>query len=193
MERNPAAKTWQIDTIEELKAFRDEVNSGKSFSGWTITLGEDIDLSGENWTSIGNVTNSFQGTFDGDGHIISGLTINNATLDYAGFFGFIDAGSVNDVIFENVTINARNYVGTVVGYTNAEYGDCVISNVTVTGTVQITGGAAVGGLILGIVEQLALKYEFLAPYSDAIVFAILILVLLVKPSGILGKKRHEKV
>ncbi|MBE6385944.1 MAG: hypothetical protein E7048_09835, partial [Lentisphaerae bacterium] len=149
MEKNPTAKTWQIDTIDELKAFRDEVNAGNSFAGWTITLGDDIDISGENWTSIGNVTNSFQGTFDGGGHTISGLTINNATLDYAGFFGFIDAGSVNDVIFENVTINARNYVGTVVGYTNAEYGDCVISNVTVTGTVQITGGAAVGGIAGG--------------------------------------------
>ncbi len=63
----------------------------------------------------------------------------------------------------------------------------------VLGGIGSIPGAAIGGLILGIVEQLALKYEFLAPYSDAIVFAILIVVLLVKPSGILGKKRHEKV
>lgn len=54
-------------------------------------------------------------------------------------------------------------------------------------------GAAIGGLILGIVEQFALKYDFLAPYSDAIVFGILIIVLLVKPTGILGKKTREKV
>lgn len=63
----------------------------------------------------------------------------------------------------------------------------------VLGGIGSIPGAAVGGLILGIVEQFALKYEFLAPYSDAIVFGILIVVLLVKPSGILGKKRHEKV
>ena len=63
----------------------------------------------------------------------------------------------------------------------------------VLGGIGSIPGAAIGGLILGIVEQFALKYEFLAPYSDAIVFAILIIVLLVKPSGILGKKRHEKV
>ena len=63
----------------------------------------------------------------------------------------------------------------------------------VLGGIGSIPGAAIGGLILGIVEQLALKYEFLAPYSDAIVFGILIVVLLVKPSGILGKKRHEKV
>ncbi len=63
----------------------------------------------------------------------------------------------------------------------------------VLGGIGSIPGAAVGGLILGIVEQIALKFEFLAPYSDAIVFAILILVLLIKPSGLLGKKRHEKV
>lgn len=63
----------------------------------------------------------------------------------------------------------------------------------VLGGIGSIPGAAVGGLILGIVEHFALKYEFLAPYSDAIVFAILIVVLLVKPSGLLGKKRHEKV
>ena len=63
----------------------------------------------------------------------------------------------------------------------------------VLGGIGSIPGAMIGGVILGIVEQFALKYEFLASYSDAIVFAILILVLLVKPSGILGKKRHEKV
>ena len=63
----------------------------------------------------------------------------------------------------------------------------------VLGGIGSIPGAAIGGLILGIVEQLALKYEFLAPYSDAIVFAILIIVLLFKPAGLLGKKRHEKV
>ncbi len=63
----------------------------------------------------------------------------------------------------------------------------------VLGGIGSIPGAAIGGLILGIVEQFALKYEFLAPYSDAIVFAILIVVLLVKPSGILGKKHREKV
>lgn len=63
----------------------------------------------------------------------------------------------------------------------------------VLGGIGSIPGAAIGGIVLGIVEQLALKYDFLAPYSDAIVFGILIVVLLVKPTGLLGKKRHEKV
>lgn len=63
----------------------------------------------------------------------------------------------------------------------------------VLGGIGSIPGAAIGGIVLGIVEQLALKYDFLAPYSDAIVFGILVVVLLVKPTGLLGKKRHEKV
>ena len=149
MEKNLTAKTWQIDTIDELKAFRDEVNSGNTFAGWTITLGKNIDLAGVAWTPIGDVSNSFQGTFDGNGKKIKNMTIVNPNGNYAGFFGFIDAGTVKDVTFENVTISGRNYVGTVAGYTNAEYGPCLISNVTVTGDVQISGGAAVGGIVGG--------------------------------------------
>ena len=149
MEKNLTAKTWQIDTIDELKAFRDEVNAGNSFAGWTITLGADIDISGENWLPIGNVGNSFQGTFDGADHTITGLTIDNSRLAYAGFFGYVDSGSVQNVTFENVSINAGSYVGTVAGYTNADYSACEFENITVRGCVQITGGAAVGGIIGG--------------------------------------------
>ena len=63
----------------------------------------------------------------------------------------------------------------------------------VLGGIGSIPGAAIGGIILGIVETFAQKYDFLAPYSDAIVFGILIVVLLVKPTGLLGKKRNEKV
>lgn len=63
----------------------------------------------------------------------------------------------------------------------------------VLGGIGSVPGAAVGGIILGVVEQLALSNELLAKYADAIAFSILIVVLLVKPTGILGKKQNEKV
>ena len=50
----------------------------------------------------------------------------------------------------------------------------------------------IGGLVLGIIEIFARAYVS-TELSDAIVFGVLIIVLLVKPTGLLGKKIHEKV
>lgn len=63
----------------------------------------------------------------------------------------------------------------------------------VFGGIGSIPGAMLGGILIGIIEQFAVKYEALAPYADAIVFGILVIVLLVKPTGLLGKKRNEKV
>lgn len=49
-----------------------------------------------------------------------------------------------------------------------------------------------GGIVLGIIESLSKAY-ISTELSDAIVFGVLVVVLLVKPSGILGKKQNEKV
>ncbi len=62
----------------------------------------------------------------------------------------------------------------------------------VFGGIGSIPGAMIGGLILGIIEILARAY-ISTELSDAIVFACLIIVLLVKPTGLLGKKISEKV
>ena len=53
-------------------------------------------------------------------------------------------------------------------------------------------GAFIGGILLGIIEILSKAY-ISSQLADAIVFAVLIVVLLVKPTGLLGKKIQEKV
>ena len=63
----------------------------------------------------------------------------------------------------------------------------------VIGGIGSIPGAMVGGILLGVIESLSYSIPALAPYTDAVEFAILIIVLLVKPSGILGKMRREKV
>ncbi len=62
----------------------------------------------------------------------------------------------------------------------------------VLGGIGSIPGAMLGGLVIGVVETLA-KVSPLSPYTDAIVFLILIVVLLVKPAGLLGKNVGEKV
>jgi branched-chain amino acid transport system permease protein len=62
----------------------------------------------------------------------------------------------------------------------------------VLGGIGNIPGAMIGGLIIGVAEQLTAGY--LSPdYRDAITFVILIAILLVKPEGILGVVRQEKV
>lgn len=62
----------------------------------------------------------------------------------------------------------------------------------VFGGIGSIPGAMLGGILLGIIENLSKAY-ISTQMSEAIVFGVLILVLLIKPSGILGKKVHEKV
>ncbi len=70
----------------------------------------------------------------------------------------------------------------------------------VLGGIGIIPGAMIGGMVIGMVESLAKAYMgaltggvITSAFSDAIVFMILIIVLLVKPAGILGKNVGEKV
>ncbi len=63
----------------------------------------------------------------------------------------------------------------------------------VIGGIGSIPGAMLGGILLGVVESLSLSVPALAPYTEAVEFSILIVILLVKPSGILGKMRREKV
>ncbi len=62
----------------------------------------------------------------------------------------------------------------------------------VFGGIGSIPGAMIGGILLGVIENLSKGY-ISTQLSDAIVFAVLIIVLLVKPTGILGKKISEKV
>mgnify|MGYP000870971388 CR=1 FL=1 len=62
----------------------------------------------------------------------------------------------------------------------------------VFGGIGIIPGALIGGITIGVVETMVSGYAS-SLYKDAVAFAILILVLLIKPSGLLGKNTREKV
>lgn len=62
----------------------------------------------------------------------------------------------------------------------------------VFGGIGSIHGAFIGGVLLGIIEILSMTY-ISSQLSDAIVFAILIIILLIKPTGLFGKKKNEKV
>ena len=62
----------------------------------------------------------------------------------------------------------------------------------VFGGIGSIPGAMIGGVLLGVIEILGKAYVS-TELGDALVFAVLILVLLVKPTGLLGEKTTEKV
>ena len=81
---------------------------------------------------------------------------------------------------------------TAVTYTSGAMPGLKAFVAAVFGGIGSIPGALIGGIILGIIEILSKAY-ISSQLSDAIVFMVLIVVLLVKPTGILGKKIQEKV
>ena len=129
-----------INSIEDYESFYSLVNSGKNFSGKTVYLMKDLDLFNlKNIESIGTYSNSFNGTFEGNGYKISNATING--WDNTGLFGYIgNNGKVQGLNLENITVNGEDYVGIVAGRN-----DGTIDSVRVSGTVNATGNY-VGGI-----------------------------------------------
>ena len=85
---------YTLTTADELSEFATLVNAGTDFSGKTVKLGGNIDLTGKSWTAIGTETAAFAGTFDGQGNTISNMTLT-AGQSYAGLFG-VNAGTVKN-------------------------------------------------------------------------------------------------
>ncbi|WP_418180992.1 filamentous hemagglutinin N-terminal domain-containing protein [Aliarcobacter lanthieri] len=108
-------------------------------------LGNDIDLTGFNWTAIGNTIDYFSGRFDGLGHTISNLKIDNSTLVNQGLFGVVQNGAtIRNIGLKDVNIQGNERVGGLVGVV-AGLGSTMIENSYVTGVVK--GNNDVGGLV----------------------------------------------
>ena len=68
----------------------------------------------------------------------------------------------------------------------------VNQTISITFAIGSIPGAMIGGILIGIIETFAKRY--ISPqFSDAVVFSVLIIILLVKPAGLLGKQVQEKV
>lgn len=149
--------TYKIRTCGELYGFADMVKRFGDGYRYNVVLGADIVvnkdlfkngvLDEENiqnfiqWTPIGVHESGFWGTFDGDGHSISGLYFDDANADYVGLFGYLAYGTVRNVRVINSYIKGKNYVGGVVGYNEEGF----VSSVSYDGFVD--GKNSVGGVV----------------------------------------------
>ncbi len=185
-DENPAeGYVLSIDSYKELALFRDSVNNGTTYNGMTVALTADIDISGWAWHSIGitdrnavknehEVGSVFQGTFDGQGHTINGLSNtgfdvtdldpgNNSTTPAEhsevvyGFFGSIYGATIKNVKLSNVNIDLAydtkqkllgDSIGALVGfaYSDDDSVPVIIENCQVV-SGKIQGYDAVGGIM----------------------------------------------
>lgn len=139
-----------IRTAEELAEFRDKANTGLTYEGKTIKLGNDIDLSSicykvdgtpendKSWEPI----NQFKGTFNGNNHMIDNLYINSKS-SYQGLFGKLSSGGIikSLIIGENSKIMGIDLLGSVAGISEGIIRDC--SNY---GTIEGKGGSRSGNI-----------------------------------------------
>ena len=148
------ADPFLINNVEELLWFQANVDKqaadgSTQYAGKYIKMAADIDLAGINWNPIGSMSGdhaSFKGVFDGDGHTISNLNVEQAG-NGLGLFAYTSGNAViKNLNLVNVTVkstNNSNYVGGVVG--NA-YASTKIENVHVSGNVLISGRGYIGGI-----------------------------------------------
>ena len=122
-----AADPYQIGNADQLRWFAEKVNGSTktSTSSLCAKLTSDIDLAGKEWTPIGCCNSNsdcvyYGGTFDGAGHTVSGLTINNAKK-YQALFGYVKGGTIQDLTVKgSVSSSATSspYAAGIVSYGN---------------------------------------------------------------------------
>lgn len=134
------AETYYVSSESQLHTIAANVNSGaKSYEGDIIYLQADITLT-EEWVPIGNSDYFFQGTFEGWGHVISGLIITDGG-SCQGLFGYINNGNIFNVGVKGRISATGKYVGGICGKA-----DGVASIIGCYNAAAVTGGQYVGGI-----------------------------------------------
>lgn len=148
---------YRINSLTDLEAFRDAVNSGTTYEGKYIKLMDNIDLStkynattGTSWTPIGNraddksLAKKFSGTFDGNGKKISGLYVD-AAVSVQGLFGCVASGTVKNLTVSGTVKSSNSIVGGIVGFLKDGNIENCINECNITGSGD--GNGSFGGIV----------------------------------------------
>lgn len=152
---------YQISTADGLKWFRDKVNNAKAKEETKIcaVLTADIDLNNEPWTPIGIGEDTrtedlpYSGTFDGNGHTISGLNVNYGDKN-GGLFCYVKSATIKNLtVAGSVTYSSGDGIayGGIVGCADSSTIENCTNRCTVTGNWDAGGivGRSVDSDIIG--------------------------------------------
>ncbi len=144
----------EIGTYEAFQTFAETVNAGDTQGKYaSVKLTADIVIpSGTEWVPIGSAGTPYTGSFDGDGHTISGLTYTSKTApagptEAFGLFGYVKDAAIKNVTVSSFSLNGAGFIGGLCGYAD----NAVFENCTVDKSCTITSSASqVGGLVCWI-------------------------------------------
>ena len=175
------AEVIEIATAEELAAINDNP------SGYYV-LTTDIDLNGIEWTPIGafvpageseeeqetpSPEHAFTGTFDGQGHTISNLTVNRPEGWAVGLFGCASGAQIGSFTLENAIVDGSLMAAGVVGYSHmSSVSNIILVNGRVTahaGEMSSEGmyGGIVGAGMASLISDCSAQAEIMLPDNTA--------------------------
>lgn len=130
-----------ISTCEQLQAMNHNLY-GNYF------LIDDIECAGFSFTPVGTTNAPFSGTLEGNGYSIRDIVMNDFSATHGGLFGVVQGAYIQNVVLENFSMTATDYLGTLAGEVRAS---TTIFNVHATGRVYGAYVYDIGGLI-GFIE-----------------------------------------
>ena len=146
-----------ILTADDLFAFAKQVNEAhNTYAGQTVVLNADIDLQNELWEPIGQTgATQFMGTFEGQNHTISNLTIDNTDEGgncSTGLFGWLNSATVKNVNVNTAIVTGHHNVGVIAGYletSGCTIENCHVANATIscTSVNNEANGDKCGGIV----------------------------------------------
>lgn len=149
--------TYTVYTDDGLMAWAEAAQGNPSLN---CTLTHDIDLSGTEWEPVGDRNNVYTGTFDGNGHTISNLTITKENLSFGddcGMFGRVGTNAtIKDLTLESVRLNVGADgipIGALAGSNQGTISNCKVSgNISVTNNEMQYVGGIVGWMESGVIQ-----------------------------------------
>ena len=137
------ANPYKINNLDDLVAFRTNVNGGNTYEGLFIKLMNDINC-GSTWTPIGTMSNNFKGTFDGNNKTIT-YVIPSTSTSYQGLFGYTNGATVKNLNVDATITQTGNYSGSV-GCIIARQEGGTVTGCSSTGTI-ISESNYIGGIV----------------------------------------------
>lgn len=168
---------YLVNTLAGLESIRNDIQNVSVTT--YVELMADLDLSGQQWTPLGNFETAANVVFDGNGHVVEGLTITSAIDEEdelaLGFFGAATGTITNLTVEGDITLNplaSGTYAGLVAGYGSNLY----LQNVHSSGSVAMrtlgSSQALYAGGIVGFAGALDSYYvDILGSSSTASVSA----------------------